>query len=258
MLTHNQMSQCLGGLRARFDGAQVLHRGTNRVVLRTSVPGMEKAIVIKLWSRPDFRGGLRRLLGIAPSAREWRNLVRLRSLKLPVPNPLGQCSVVPRIAGYTDALFMEDLGDCESSTDHLKSLIQRNQGEAALRFEDALIEMTAQILDAGMIDVDHGLANIVVQAPGRPVRLDLELARRVFLPRAFVNMYGDMLGRFVGMHAFAVQPDMARSRQFADRLRARLRPPKSVLARAADYARKMMERQKKDTGIDTRLALPWG
>lgn len=256
-LTVWQKCEALKELRSRFSEIEVLHRGPGRIVLRTHLPANGRAIVVKMWSRPDLRGKVRRLFGIAPSDLEWRNLTRLCHVHMNVPKPLGRCAVVPTIEGYTDALFMEDLGDCELSTDHLKRLINVGRNQEAHCFEDKLIEMAAQMLGAGMIDIDHGFANIVVQRTGRAVRLDLELARRVFFPDMFVDMYGEMLGRFIGMHAFAVQPDVYRSTQFSERLCSRLNPSRRVLESAAAYARGMMEVQRIDTGINMQLIMPW-
>lgn len=255
--TRAQMNRCLEALRASFDRADVIHWGENRIVIRWRRAESGGAIIIKMWSRPDLKGRLRRLLGVALSDREWRNLVRLSNANMAVPRPLGCCRVEPSIAGYTDALFMEDLGNCESSTDYLKRLIQTGQDQQALRFENTLIEMAAQILNAGMLDVDHGLTNIVVQPSGRPVRLDLELALRVIWPWLFADMYGEMLGRLIGLHAFAVQPDVARSTRFSERLCECLHPPRRVLKRAGVYAGMMMKKQLEEIGIDTRLVLPW-
>lgn len=210
-----------------------------------------------MWSRPDLKGSLRRLLRITSCDHEWRTLVRLRDVNMSVPHPLGFCRVMPSIAGYTDALFTEDLGECEAATSYLKRLIHTGQEQQVLHFENVMIEMTEQILDAGMVDVDHGLVNMVVQASGRPVRLDFELARRVIWPRLFTTMYSHMLGRLILLHAFAVQPDTDRTTRFAERLCDRLRPSRRVLARAGIYIRKYLQVQLKNTGVDTRLALPW-
>ena len=215
------------------------------------------SIIVKMWSRPDLKGKLRRLLGIAACNHEWRNLTRMGDLNIAVPRPLGFCSVVPGIAGYTDVLFMEDLGNCESAMDHLKGLIRTGQEQLVLSFENMQIEMTAQIIEAGMLDVDHGMLNIVVQSSGRAVKLDLELARRVVWPGLFPATYGHMLGRMIGLHAFTVQPDVGRTTRFADRLRARLKPPRGVLRRAGMHAREMMQKQVQKIGMDTRLTLPW-
>lgn len=171
--------------------------------------------------------------------------------------PLGYFRVEPSIAGYTDVLFMEDMGDCESATEHLKRLIRAAAERQVLDFENPLIELTAQIVEAGMPDVDHGMLNIVVQSSGKPVKLDVELARKMVWPRLFPGMYGRMLGRLIGLHAFAVQPDVDRTARFAKRLCARLKPPASVLRRAGTCAREMMKKQRHSIGIDTQLDLTW-
>lgn len=251
------MYRCLEALRTSFDRADVIHRARNRIVIRWRRAEPADSIIIKMWSHRGLKGKLRRLLRVTSADKELQNLVRLSSANMAVPRPLGCCPVEPGIAGYTDALFMEDMGECELSTDYLQRLIRTGQDQQALYFENVLIEMAAQILDAGMLDADHGLSNTVVQESGRPVRLDLELARRVIWPRLFADMYGEMLGRLIGLHAFAVQPDASRSTRFAERSCERLRPPRRVLKRAGVYARKMMQTQLDQTGIDTRLVLPW-
>ena len=251
------MNRCLDALRGSFDDADVINQRENRIVIRWRWPETDDSIIIKMWSRPDLNGSLRRLLGIAACNHEWRNLVRMSNFGIAVPRPLGFFRIVPSIAGYTDALFMEDLGQCESATEHLKRLIQAGQEQQALSFENVQIEMTAQMLEAGMLDADHGMHNIVVQPSGCPVKLDVELGRRVIWPRLFPAMYGTMLGRVIGMHAFAVQPNVGRSTRFAKRLAERLTPPPRVLDRAGIHAREMMQKQLQETGIDTRLILPW-
>lgn len=256
-LTRVQMNDCLSALRASFGDADVINQRENRIVIRCKRAETGDSIIIKMWSRTDVNGGLRRLLRIAACNHEWRNLVRLNNLGINVPLPLGISQVKPGIAGYTDALFMEDLGVCVSASEYLKKLVQTGQERQAVNFEDVQIEMTAKMLDAGMLDVDHGLHNIVVQSSGRPVKLDVELGRRVIWPGLFPSMYGDMLGRMIGMHAFAVQPGVERTTRFAERLSGRVKPLDRALRRAGVHARDMMRKQFEETGIDTRLILPW-
>lgn len=256
-LSREQIRSYLMDLRANFHRAQVLSKRGDRIVIRRQGAAAGDSTIIKMWSRPQLRGELRRRLRIAPGDREWRNLVRLSAFGVAVPSPLGISRVVPSIAGYTDALIMEDLGDCETATEHLKRLIGAGDEHRALSFEDAVIEITWRLLEAGMLDEDHGMLNIVVQPSGRPVRLDLEITRRMFWPRLFPSMYGRMLGRLIGLHAFAVQPGVGRTTRFAERLRGRLKPPPAVLERAARHAREMMAQQLGKTGIDTPIVLPW-
>ena len=257
------MQRYLEDLRSNFDDANVINKRANRIVIRwrtaeSSESETGNTIIIKMWSRPDRNGSLRRLLRIAACNHEWRNLLRMSRCGIAVPQPLGFLAVAPSIAGYTDVLFMEDLGICESAMEHLKRLVQAGQEQQVSRFEDVQIEMTAQMVDAGLLDVDHGMLNIVVQASGRPVKLDVELARHVMWPRLFPAMYSIMLGRMIGLHAYTVQPDVGRTTRFAERLYGRLRPPPGVLKRAGRHALEMMRQQLQTSGIDTRLILPQG
>jgi hypothetical protein len=251
------MKHCLEALRSSFNKAEVIYRRRDRIVIRWRAQDLDGSIIIKMWARDDLKGKLRRLLRIAACNHEWRNLRRLSSVNMAVPRPLGFCRVVPSIEGYADVLFMEDLGECETATDHLKRLIGSGQEQEVLRFENVMIEMTEQILEAGMLDVDHGLVNMVVPSSGLPKRLDTELARRVIWPALFSDTYGHMLGRLIGLYAFAVQPEVYRATQFAARLCDRLRPPRRALRRASAHVRSMMRTQLENTGIDTRLVLPW-
>lgn len=256
-LTPGEIVKCLDDLRAGFQNAEVIYRRGNRIVIRWYPLTSHKSLIIKMWSRPDLKGRLRSLLHISSCDHEWRTLVRLSGVNMAVPHPLGFCRLTPAIAGYTEALFTEDIGECESATSHLKKLIQTRQEQEVFQFENIMIEMTEQILAAGMVDVDHGLVNIVVQSSGRPIRLDFELARLVIWPRLFSKWYGEMLGQLILLHAFAVQPDTHRTTKFAERLSERLSPPRRALTRAGIYIRKYLKVQFENTGIDTRLTLPW-
>ena len=256
-LTPAQMVRCLDELRAEYENAEVIYRRKDRIVIRWREAASDESLIIKMWSRPDLKGRLRGLLHISSCHHEWRTLVRLSAVNMAAPHPLGYCRLTPSIAGYTEALFIEDLGECASATDYLKQLIHTGQEQKVLRFENVMIEMTEQILTAGMVDVDHGLANIVMQASGRPVRLDFELSRRVIWPRLFPIMYGDMLGRLIVLHAFAVQPHTDRTTRFAERLCEHLHPPRRSLVQAGIHIRKYLKEQFENTGIDTRLTLPW-
>jgi hypothetical protein len=256
-LSKAEMRQYIAELRADFMAADVINRRGDRVVLRWLYPGSQNSVIIKLWTRRTFKNSFRHMLRRAPCHLEWRSLRHLSSCGVAVPRPLGFCRVVPDIAGFTEALFMEDLGICETGTDYLKRLIRMRDERGVELFEELVVRMTRQIVEGGMLDEDHGLLNIVVQSSGRPVRLDLELCRWVHWPRLFPRTYGRMLGRLIGLHAFAVQPDMERAARFAGRLREQLKPPDRVLLHAGAHARSMMKRQLEKTGIGTDLALPW-
>jgi hypothetical protein len=141
--------------------------------------------------------------------------------------------------------------------DHLKGLVHSGNEQQATDFEDQMIHMVEIFLRAGILDVDHGFANTLVTESGQPVRLDFEMARRVIWPRMFTGMYGEMLGRMIVMHAFAMQPNTNRTTEFAQRLLERIRPPRQALLKASAYAQMKLKVQLNETGIDTSLRLPW-
>jgi hypothetical protein len=253
----SDMQRCLEDLRANFATADVINRRGDRAVIRWRGAESRHCLIVKMWARPGAKSQLRRVLKLAPSQNEWRNLHRLTRARIAVPRPLGFCRITPKISAYTEALFMEDLGSCESGTDYLKRLLRSGDDGAASAFEDLVIEMTQRLVNAGMLDEDHGFLNIVVPKSGQPVRLDLELCRKVVWPELFPASYGRMLGRLLGLHAFAVQPEVGRTERFAGRLRQQLVPPTKVLVKAGAHAREMMEKQRSNVGIDTKLVLPW-
>ena len=66
-----------------------------------------------------------------------------------------------------------------------------------------------------------------------------------------------MLGRLLGTHAFATQPEAERTGRFAERLVEALEPEKKVLEIAEQQVRRMMDKQSRETGFKTEVAFPW-
>jgi len=66
-----------------------------------------------------------------------------------------------------------------------------------------------------------------------------------------------MLGRLLSSHVFAVQPDTARTYQFAEGLVEMLKPSQRVLALAKARVEQEMEKQAKNIGLTTKVELPW-
>jgi hypothetical protein len=124
-------------------------------------------------------------------------------------------------------------------------------------FEDDLLTLTQAILRVGVLDIDHALYNLVVSPDGTLMRLDLELARRVWFPSLATKLYGTMLGRLVASYAYAVQPRVELVSAFAGRLVQRLVPRQAALRQARMVLEQALARQLRLTGIDTRVALPW-
>ena len=239
----------------RADIKVLRERGSDVLIART--PGPDgKPVIVKLWNRRGWRGLLRRLSGTTIARREWDALQHLRKDGLGVPEPLACFTLRHPEAFHTEVLIEEDLGVCGDVTETFKQLRREKRTEEIAAFEEHLLRSTEVMLQRGMLDTDHRLPNFVVRPDGRPVRLDFELARPVRHPRRDEKQLGRMIGTFLGSYLFAVQPDTAAARQFAERLQARLKLTPNTLAIARARVDDMMARQLREISMDTRMDWP--
>ncbi len=217
----------------------------------------QRTVVLKLWAKHGLKALIRQITRTGGLDREVRILRHLHRGGVQVPAVLGSSRLsLPHIP-YTDAIVLEDLGSTAVATEYLKRLLRHGFIDEARDFEVAIIDLTVSLLKARVVDPDHGMVNIVVTDTGSPMRLDFELARKVLSPYLVPHLFGEMIGRLVGSFAFAVQPDVARANSFARRLVGSIRPTRNILRRARSQAERMMEKQRLEVGIDTRLDLSW-
>ena len=174
-----------------------------------------------------------------------------------VPEVYGIYHMRNADARHTECLVQQDLGVCLDATEVLKQYILNGDEKAVETFDAVILSSTCIMVESGLLDVDHRLPNFVIPPDGQPVRLDFELAQRVRFLRLHSRQYGMMLGTLLGSYAFAVQPDQKRLECFAKKLIAALKPPKGVLIITSERVKDMLERQKKEIGIDTVFTPPW-
>ncbi len=236
---------------------EVLRQKRNDVLTARAWLGDGKSVIVKLWNRPTLRGALRRFTRTNTGYREWECLRRLRQRGARVPEALGYFRLRDTTARHTEALVCVDVGPCSNAIDRVKELLEARGDGTLNRLEDGLIGITVAMVNGGVIDTDHRLGNFVITEEGDPIRLDFEHGVRVLLPNIQGNLYGIMLGTLIGSYAFVVQPDTNRARYFAQRLAERLGPSRRVLRRACIVVEAMLEGQRRQHGIDTRLELPW-
>jgi hypothetical protein len=220
--------------------------------------GDDPPVVVKLWRRPGISGALRRAARATPLQNELAAMTRLRRFGVNVPSPLGSLRIDESGFPYTDALFLEDLGDCTVAVEYVKRLI-REERKADLRdLLEGIVDMTVRMVDARVFDRDHSLINIIVNPAGRPVRVDLEIAKTWRVLPIPPRIYGEMLGRLIATFAFAVQPDVDQVTAFAQDLAEGLEAPPRVLRQAKKQVDRMMDAQRRAQGRNTRVLLPWG
>ena len=240
----------------RAEMAVLRERGTDVLIARTKTAD-GRAVIVKLWNRRGIRGFLRRFSGTHIARREWDALRLLRKGGLGVPEPIACFTLQDPSARHTDVLIEEDLGACRDATEEYKAMLKEGRLADAADFEEHILRSTEVMLRQGFVDTDHRLPNFVVRPDGLPVRLDFELARRVRNPRREDKDLGLMLGALVGSYIFAVQPDAARAENFARRVAERLAPSAGALRIARERIHSMLQRQKREIGLDTIVEIPW-
>ena len=229
--------------------AEVLRRRSDCLVVR--LKHADESVVVKLWDRRGLRALVRNLSRTGNRNREWGTLERLTSKGLEVPRPLHHFRLKRRDGPFTEALVMQDLGDCTRAVNHLKELLSDGRDAERSVFDGAVIDMThALVNDCGILDVDHHLNNIVVQPNGRIARIDFELARRVFWPRLFTASYAQMLAAIVFSYVIAAQPSVEPARAFAAALYRRLEPSAGIRASVDEIIRRRLESQREEVGVE--------
>lgn len=251
-----QLVENLQGGLAGDAGATILRQRLDAMVIRLK-HGDDQSVVAKLWMRSGMRRWARRITGTSSVHREWHALQALFAAGVAVPCPLGYSRLSSSRFSFTDVLFLQDLGDCKSALDYIKPLIREKRWSEVESIESQLIDLTSNLVKAGIIDTDHGLPNIVVDATGKAYRIDLELARQVPSIMLASRPLGIMMGRMIATYAFALQPDAERVLDFADRLSCSINPSRRVRAHAKEFIGAMLRRQIEQRGIHTNVQLPW-
>lgn len=239
------------------DGISLVHQraGGRGGILRVSIGG-NRTVIVKTWKLSRHRDRVKRLVWMSNTRREWRVHRYLHACGVRVPEAFAYRAGHGAQGPY-ECILVEDLGPVTNALAYLKACLRRGDEAEIRRLEDEVIENTARMVHSRVMDIDNKLNNFGITASGELYRLDLECARRWRVRRPPTAVYGKMLGYLVGSHAFACQPDLARTEAFAGRLAEALKPPQAVLSAGRLALEAVLLRQKDRSGIDSRLSLPW-
>ena len=214
------------------------------------------SVIVKLWNRGGVRHWLRSLRGRCEPRQEARALARLNEHSVPSPRLLAAFRLGPAEAPSTHAMVVEDLGECERVVELVELLTCAREEARVTDIERQVVHITAGMIDAGVLDLDHSLNNMLMPPTGVIARVDLEFAVCCEAAARRPRLYGTMLGRLIGTYTFAVQPRLDRVSDFAERLYDRVSPPKAVRRHARRYVSKMMAKQRQVHGIKCQPVLP--
>ena len=243
--------------QASTDDCTIIHnRGGGRGMLLRLHLRDAPDVIVKAWALRNLRERIKCWLGISNGAREWKMHCRVQQLGLRVPQPVAYSQVVIPSGRY-EIMVVEDLGETTKALQYLKRCLARKDDAEIARLEESVIEMAHLLVRAGVVDVDHQLNNIVLDASNEIVRIDLECARRCRPGRVPTEAYSTMIARLICTHAYACQPDLHLTEAFARTLSDRLQPPAAVLELAEAIINRNLKKQHRRKGIDSRLSLAW-
>jgi len=215
------------------------------------------SVILKLWKGPGTMGFWRGVSRAAWVLREWRMSRHLQRAGVAEPGVMGYAMLGQRARAYTEALISQDLGELTSGPERIKTLLAEGRMTELARFESQLIELTVLMIDNGVLDPDHSVANVALTENGQLIRLDFELARSVLIPRMHRILLGLMIGRLVISYAFQVQSHMGRAEELARRLAERVDASPRGWRYAKWFIDSRQERAAARDNVHLKLQLDW-
>lgn len=214
-------------------------------------------MIMKLWTRPGWRGAARRVTRTTPSWREWSSLRRLDAAGVSVARGLSRFSLEGHSGRYSDVLVIEDLGEVQTAQQSVKAALTAGRASAADAVDGQVIEITKGMFAARVLDDDHSMVNCLCDASGKVFRVDLEVSRIVSCVSARRALVARMIARLVTSYVYTVQPDTARAATFAARIADGLHAPRGVLRRAKSLIDLRLDHQRSTKGLDVQLPVDW-
>lgn len=252
MMTHLELACSLS--RGERHG-EVLAARTGRVTVRTS--DNAGSVIVKLWSLRDAKSIVRRITGRTKGHCEWTALSRLHALGIEVPQPRAFLSLGSGHARHHEALIAEDLAPCISAGKHLHRMVRSGDNAGADTLSDRILDLTRRIIEAGILDTDHRLANFVIREDGMLYRVDFENAKICTAGRRHDKMLGAMLGGLTSSYAWAVRHEPSLALRFMERTLEVLRPNVYARRRARLVAAKDFQSMPKGKDFTLPEDLGW-
>jgi len=242
--------------QGRSATARVLRHKRSDVLVTRALSHRGDSVIIKLWSRRGIRHRVRRWFGRSEPWREAQALRKLNAANVAAPMLIDEFQLSGPNVQHTHAIVMEDLGECVRVVEHVTKLVSQGRQDELTAVESAIIDITADMIRVGVLDLDHSLNNMLMPPTGVPARVDLEFAVCCANSGRRPRLCGTMLGRLIGTYTFAVQPRIERVPDFTQRLYSRVLPSQRVRGYARRYVSQMMAKQRQRSGVDFDPQLP--
>jgi len=206
--------------------------------------------VIKAWKIRNLKERLKSVLHVSNGRREWRMHRMVYQAGIQTPAPLWHRRLTVAGGQSYELMALEDLGETERGLPYLKRMIKSGDNGAATVFEEAVIDITAKLLDFCIIDVDNQINNFLVNSSGHIARIDFECARKRKSGMFRRLEYVTMLERLIRSHLHATYPESGRTNHFILQLTKKLHISPPTLQRVLGMTAIELRREKEKTGIN--------
>ena len=239
------------------DDAEILRQKRDGVPTVRADDGNGKTVIIKYFKHTGIAGLARRMLWAHSAYREWIGLKLMFKQGALVPEPLAYFSLKGNTAKHTHAVITSDLGQTVRGSDHLARLLRENDEQGLQQMNADMINATAALIKANLLDGDHTLTNFSIPDDGRAYRLDFECSRHIHNLIRHTEWYAETLGRLIATYAFNSYEFGDQATIFAEQLIERVKPTKKVLGVTKQRVEQMMAVHNKSTGDNARINLDW-
>lgn len=234
-------------------------RRNDSLTARVACTG-DKTVILKLWKRPGIQGKIRQLTRTGNLDREWKALGLLYNKGICVPEALACFRFNRPKNGFTDALVIQDLGSCKRIVDVIPEYIQKSNGtpHELIKLENKIINLTQSILEAGVIDFDHHLVNILLLPSNHVARVDFELSSIFYRPKLHKYKLAKMIANLLTSYIYSTQYNIDLINSFSIRLNQSLVLSPKVLQHVNILVNKDLQQQQKiKPGLMTSWVAPW-
>ncbi len=236
----------------KHSNATLIQQGRGKYSYRVKIK--EKDFFLKIWQHTGTKERIKHFIRIDNSSSEYRNANHLRSRGIRVPEIFFFARVSEKHL-LTNIHVTEFISTNLTAFQYIKENCLSKTFKEVTHFSDNILTLTEDIINAGIIDPDHRLKNIMVNVNGDPVKIDLEIAFKN--SRFSLHRKGlcDMLGTLIYSYVFAVQPNIELASQFTSSVYKRFNLDNHSKKVINNIVMPLLEKQLKETGIDSRFNL---
>ncbi len=251
-LTHNGL---LDILKTIDNSGELIQSKNGKSVYRLGHSNGEQPYLVKTWCGNGLKNWVRNLTRTDNSYTEYKNKQFLKKIGVPSPEIYFFGVSSSKDCNLICVQVSEFINTQRDAVQHSRELLDAENYDELRIFSEKIILLTKTLLDAGFVDPDHRMKNLMVNELGEPVKIDLEIASIMSNYRRYDQKIGRMVGTLIYSYIFAVYPHLDIAQDFSDSMIQKM----NLSSRSRKYARELIDnvlaKQLAEVNIDSRITL---